>query len=212
MTVATAPDAPTLESTIKRMAALPERQFRAIVDRDLRRREAEADGDTPLDEIESRALRSAALVDRWLTALLAASKSVEGQLSARKMDYDATKAQLRRQIERLEHKETHGGLTDQEDAELREARDKMLAAKERYSRSRSGTLRFKSGLDEWIVEARGIRDGFRDRLYDTVVVEERNRLAQRVRVLEDGIRVHRDTFPDDDEPTDADEELWALIG
>lgn len=208
-------DAPTLEATIDRMARLPEREFRQIVDRDLRRRENEADevdaDAVMLRELESQALRSPALVDRWLTALLAASKSVEGQLSARKMDYDATKSRLLRTIERLEFQQSHGGLNQQEEERLREARDKMREAKERYSKSRSGTLRFKSGLDEWVIEARNLRDSTRDRLYDTVVVHERNRFAARAQLLEEAIQRHRDAFPEEDDPTDADEELWSLV-
>lgn len=208
---------PTLESMILSLSALPEVDFRRVVDRDLRAREnregnrEEGQRTDQTSALESAALRSPALVDRWLTALLAASKSVEGQLSARKMDYDATKAGLKRKIVNLEYKERTEGLTPEEDEELRDTRDRLLAALERYSKSRSGTLRFKSGLDEWIIEARSLRDGLRDRLYDTVVVEERNRFAQRIRVLEEGIRAHRDSYPDDDDPSDFDEDLWALV-
>lgn len=208
----TDPDARTLEEVIARLSRLPETQFRQVVDRDLRRREDEERGvRTELNELESAALRSPALVDRWLTALLVASKSVEGQLSARKSDYEATKARLLRTIRRLEDKGTAGPLSTADEQKLREARDQLSQAKERYAKTRSGTLRFKAGLDEWVIEARGMRDGLRDRLFDTVVTEERNRLAERNRVLECAIRAHRDAFPSEDDPSEADEELWSLV-
>src|SRR4051794_39656358 len=117
MTVTASP-AQTLESTIARLSALPERQFRQVVDRDLRRREDEG-----VDEFESAALRSPTLVDRWLTALLAASKSVEGQLAAKDCDFEADKAQFGRTILRFEQLGKKRPLTDKEQAELNDVRD-----------------------------------------------------------------------------------------
>lgn len=210
MTATVTETAQSLEDTIVRLSRLPERKFRQIVDRDLRRREFEDELDTQ-DALESAALRSSALVDRWLTALLAASKSVEGQLAAKDCDYEADKAQATRTVLRLEALAKKRPLTEKEEAELAGTRDRLLASRQRHFKSRSGTLRFKSGLDEWIIEARGVRDSFRDRLYDTVVVEERNRYAEQLRALKEAIRAHRDSFPPEDDPSEADEKLWQLV-
>jgi hypothetical protein len=198
-----------LERTTARLLAMNKDKFQAVVDRDLRRRQ---NPDDRRAELESRALRTPAVVDRWLAALTGASKSVEGQLAARALDYDAERAELQLLIAQFEDRVAEGGkLSDDDERELRAARRRLFEIRAEYSRSRAGTMRFKSGLDEWIVEATSIRNSLRDRLYDTVVTEERNRLAERVRALEEAIRSHRDAFPEEDEPTDADEDLWNLV-
>lgn len=164
---------------------MDEDDFRELVDRDLRRKNTEE---------EAQALRSPALVDRWHSVLVAMSKSVDGQLSAKRQDFEAQKARLKKELL----------LCDSETAEAREVKDqarlRASAARaqklreewagltERYSKERASTLRFKSGLDETLVESRLYRDRTRDRLYEHVVTEERNRYAERVRHLESALK------------------------
>lgn len=168
-------------SLIEKIAALPDDDFRVLVDRDLRRENTEE---------EAEALRSPQLVHRWYTVLVAMTKSVDGQLSAKRQDYEAQKARLRGEFVRAEDalaaararhdKAQIRGAEEQ----IRQLRREWAQMSERYSRARAATLRFKSGLDETLVEARLFRDQARDALYTTVVAEERNRLAARVRELE----------------------------
>jgi hypothetical protein len=170
---------------INHISALDDEDFRDLVDRDLRRKNSQEEAD---------ALRSPALVDRWHTVLVAMTKSVDGQLSAKRHDFEAHKQRLKGQL--LE--------TDAELAEARRRRDRTAVQKceekargfraewagaaERYAKERAATLRFKSGLDETLVEARLHRDRTRDRLFEHVVTEERNRLATRVRKLETALQ------------------------
>jgi hypothetical protein len=169
-------------SLAKEIARLPDEDFRALVDRDLRRENTEE---------EAQALRSPELVHRWYTILVAMSKSVDGQLAAKRQDYEAQKARLRGKFVQEE-----GVIADaklQHDASrqlaaeerVRQLREEWALTSERYARSRAATLRFKSGLEETLVEARMFRDQIRDVLYDSVITEERDRLARRVRELED---------------------------
>jgi chromosome segregation ATPase len=166
----------------QKIAALSDDDFRSLVDRDLRREDTQE---------EAQALRSPDLVHRWYTILVAMSKSVDGQLAAKRYDYEAQKAQLRGQFVSAEsalaeaklHRDTprvHGAQD-----RIRELRQDWALMTERYARSRAATLRFKSGLEETLVEARLFRDQIRDVLYESVVTEERNQLARRVRELED---------------------------
>lgn len=169
----------------QRIAKLSEDDFRELVDRDLRRDNTED---------ESQALRSPALVDRWYAILVSMSKSVDGQLAAKREDFEAQKARLRGQFVEIDsdlaeakiRHDTKG--VQQADARTRVLRQEWQSTSEKYSRSRAATLRFKSGLEETLVEARMYRDRVRDRLYDHVVAEERNRLASRVRRLESALQ------------------------
>jgi hypothetical protein len=181
----------TVNPAIERLMHLPEDEFRDIVDADLRRRARRDDAE---------ALRSPELVDRWFAALTAMAKSVEGQLAAREEDFRSRTAAVKAEM----------GLAvnDEQVADLRVKLHMMQAD---YSRGRSGTLRFKSGLEEWIIEARYLRDNQRGRMYDSIVAEERNHALARVRELEAAIQEHRDNFGPDDDVTPEDEKLWQVL-
>lgn len=166
---------------VKQIAALSEEDFRSLVDRDLRREDTED---------EAAALRSPELVHRWFTVLVAMSKSVDGQLAAKRQDFEAQKARLKGEFvhaEGLLAEARHGREPEAiyaAENKIRRLRQEWAQMTERYARSRAATLRFRSGLEETIVEARLFRDQIRDVLYDSVVTEERDRLAARVRELE----------------------------
>lgn len=168
----------------QKIAALNEEDFRELVDRDLRRENTEE---------EAIALRSPALVDRWYTVLVSMTKSVDGQLSAKRQDFEAHKARLKSQLLRADEelafarRKHDRAMIAEVEKKARKLREEWAAAQERYSRSRAATLRFKSGLEETLVEARLHRNKTRDRLYDTVVSQERNLLATRVRRYESAL-------------------------
>lgn len=189
-----------VEEFARKLMSLTPEEFRSEVDRDLRPLRA---GDTTnkVYAVRRAALRTPTVVDRWFTTLSQIAKSVDGQLAAKTEDYEADRADLRAQILAC--------TNSREEKVLKQALERR---KSDYSRSRAGTLRFKSGLDEALIEARSLRDSVRDRLYDSVVAEERNRYAVRVTALEDAIREHRDAlFAADMDPEDHDERLWSAV-
>lgn len=171
--------------------------FRQLVDDDLRGRN---------DPVIRAALRSSENVDRWFSVLLSISKSVEGQLAARKADWETKRTRLLTDIQLLE------GTDDR--VATNELKVQLQEEREKYTRWRAGIIRFKTGLDVWLAEARHLRDASRDGMYQRVTEDERIKLATRVHALEDGIRHHRDIIlsdVSDDDHEDADEDLWGLI-
>lgn len=200
MTITTNPD------RVEALQRLSDHAFRAIVDADLRRQASEED---------AAALRTPELADRWFTALARMAKSVEGQLAAREEDHRGARAQYEKARLRA------GGPVrcdscgrsgaDPEDPALRQVEERWLKTCEDYSRTRSKSLRFKSGLEEWLLEARSVRDTARDALYVSVVTEERNRALARVQELEAAIHKHEANVYDPDDPADDDLELWRVL-
>lgn len=173
-----------MSSHVDKIAALDDEDFRELVDRDLRRENTDA---------EAAALRAPALVDRWYSVLVGMAKSVDGQLAAKKQDYEAQKARMRGLFVEAENalaeakiKRDNAAIHNAE-ARTRTLRQEWQAVTEKYARSRAATLRFKSGLEETMVEARALRNKVRNRLFEHVVADERNHYAERVRTLEQAI-------------------------
>lgn len=195
-------DSAAVADMIAELAAADDRTFRAEVDSDLRPRASAGD---PRHWVRRAALRSPDLVDRWLTTLLMMSKSVEGQLASKQEDHEAEKARLRIGINKAEQSGN--------EERIRKARTAWESAKQNYAIMRGDKLRFKTGLDEWIVEARGLRDSLRAAMYDSIVAEERNYYAERARDLRQAIAEHKDKILDDEgyEASDADERLWSCL-
>lgn len=189
-------DDTVVDDEIDRLADLDDTTFRAEVDADLR----SARTRNPKAITRAAALRSNDLVDRWYTTLQMMSVSVEGQLAAAQEDHAAERAALRSRMASASHREQPA------------LQEQWEESKGRFSRARAAKLRFKSGLDEWIVEARSLRDSLRDSMYDSIVAEERNHWAERYRVLHDAVAAHEAaTLADDLEPTEQDTKLWASI-
>ena len=167
--------------------------FRDFVDRDIRMQTSES---------EAEALRSPAYAERWLTTLNVMQRSIEGQLAAKQEEFLAERARLRRLLRREVDENDRSRLQDQLDA-----------LQETHSRDRAKKLRFKTGLDEALVEARAVVDALRGSQYDSIVSTERNYYAEQRRRLEEAIRLHQaQTTEEDIEPSEYDEQLWAVIG
>jgi hypothetical protein len=126
---------------------------------------------------------------------------VEGQLAAKGAEARAAQAEFRARLE--------AG-----DDEPRRIRVEMLKREARDEAWKAGALRFKTGLEERLGEARRVLHDLDDPLVNVAerITEERNRALVRVALLEQAIRRHRDTFPDEDDPSDADLELWQMVG
>ena len=166
--------------------------FKDFVDRDIRGHTTQA---------EAEALRSPALAERWFTTLMMMQRSIEGQLAAKQEEFQAERARLRRLLrsEQVSHVRT-------------QIEDQLDRLQEDHSRDRAKKLRFKTGLDEALVEARAVVDALRGHQYDSLVAEERNYYAEQRRLLEEAIRLHQaQTLADGIEPGDHDEKLWEAL-
>lgn len=122
------------------------------------------------DEAISRALRDPVLMERWYLTLVQMKKSVESQLGAKRSD-------LVRHIG---------------------ARDYPSRVAE-YHRWRAGSLRFKSGVEERLLEVRAMR------------FKGVTNPWKRTQRLLDAIIEHRDSMGDyNEEGSEADLRLWRL--
>lgn len=137
-------------------------------------------------------LRSPQVIERLYSTLLSMQKSVEGQLAARKEDMEAAR------IKSI--------------AEGRNALPGWAEDKAKYSKWRAGSIRFKVGLEQALMEVRHVRDQQRTENRGLLFEDEANvRLMRRLQMLEAAIKKHRDAFDENDEATDADLELWAYL-
>jgi hypothetical protein len=175
------------QATPSKVAQLSEVDFRKLIDDDTR-------GKAPASL--SRQLRSAECAPRWYEALLAMQNSVDGQLAAKSAESRAAQARLQARFEEA--------LSSKQRREIRAEIARRKAADEQW---RAGALRFKSGLEDKLIEARRV---LRE-LDDSSIVGARNRSMARVAILEDAIRRHHADFRAEDEPSDSDLALWAHL-
>lgn len=153
-------------SDAQKLLALPDAEFRALVDSEVR-------GTSPAKVGET--LRDPLLIDRWYHTLLQMKKSVESQLGAKRSDV-------------LKNRR----YSEQDVAD--------------FHRWRAGAVRFKSGVEDRLLEIRRIRGIVQP---DTEAIKrERNAL---LRAIDD----HRQTVLQEfeaDEISDADRALWSALG
>ena len=181
---------------------MPDEDFRAVVDADLRRNSRNRPHLPP--EVAA-ALREPRHVPRWHMTLSRMDKSVEGQLAARADDYEKELAWSRRRTLELEAEldaaleEGQTFKADETRKRLREVRLQQEQLTEQHHRGRASTLRFKTGLDEALLEAQYLRDRLQG--------------DARVRELEEAIRAHRQelTASEELEAGSADEKLWSVL-
>lgn len=94
-------------------------------------------------------LHSPAVFERWWGTLVAMEKSLDGQLGSRRDEYQGAAAEL---IEALAVAKATGDTKA-----YRQAESDLNRLRSRYHRGRASSLRFKSGLDEFLTRARTIR-------------------------------------------------------
>lgn len=162
--------------------------FRDLVDRDIR-------GRTTVRE--AALLRSPDLAELWLATLTAMQRSIEGQLAAKQEEFLAERARIRR----LARRDPDGDYANDLDA-----------LQQKHSADRAKKLRFKTGLDEALIEARSVVDALRGSQYDSIVAGERNYYAEQRRLLEEAIRLHQAQITAEGiEPSEYDEQLWSAL-
>ncbi len=126
-------------STPQELLAMTADEFHAVVNLDLRK---------GTDDDTWEALRSPEVFDRWWGALIGMSKSIDGQLGARREEYLSAQADLREQMR------VAVAAGDADKQATVESRANKVSKD--YHRGRAGSLRFKSGLEEWLTEAKTI--------------------------------------------------------
>lgn len=134
-------------------------------------------------------LSDPANASRWYTALIMMSKSVEGQLASRAAD-------LKAKTRSLSVAETNKARND-------------------HDRWRATILRVKTGIDETLAHARSVVESQRNSMYKSIIADERDFLASRVKSLTDAINAFRDHSCDQEGcPLDhclGEEKLWSKV-
>jgi len=121
----------------KQLLSITNPEFHGVVNDDVR---SQTDPET------AEALRSPEVFDRWWSTLLGMSKSIDGQLGARREEFLSQVIELKEQIR-----------TTPSETEVSVLETRLSKISANYHRGRAGSLRFKSGLDVWLVEAALIR-------------------------------------------------------
>lgn len=190
--------------TPEELPALSDDDFRRVVDADLRRRVSPH----VLPEATSAALRDPGNVKRWHTTLSAILRSVEGQDQSAQDDFDHQLAELESRVGVLQDA---GGQAEV----LAGTYDKIDSLRRDYLSKKASRERFKTGVAEYVALAESLLNDQRDRSYQSMVTEERDRYATRMRRLERAIRRHRDAviadLDEDDDPTDYEKDLWETL-
>lgn len=182
------------------LGALPEEQFRALVDADLRQSAPRAA--VRLRAELSTALRSPDNVRRWYSTLCRMQKSVDGQLCARESDFRAECARL----------EAEALAAD--DAGRTALRVRQLRLRAEHFKTKASTVRFKTGLDEVTIAAKFLHQQHLEEMFGAAVLAERDYFASRCHRLTGAIERHRDAISEDlggDEPDEIDEDLWSVL-
>lgn len=163
------------------LALLPEDEWKSLIDRDLRTLTKPATGPKAVTEDDrelAQALRSPACIDRYFFTLLRMLKNAEGTLASRRE-------------EAIEQRNTL--LAQGQWQEWRKAEAD-------HARQRRSTLRFKSGLEQTLLEIKFLRSQIME-----------HRASTRLERVVWMVKNHRENFPEDDDPSQADIELWRLI-
>ncbi|HVL38511.1 MAG TPA: hypothetical protein VM328_03875, partial [Fimbriimonadaceae bacterium] len=171
------------DSAVRELLALDDDEFRRVVDRDVR---------APDPARQVAALRHPAVVDRWRRCLTASKISVESQLAAKASELRAEAARAKA-----------SGSFD------KKAYHEMVA---RYEDWRAGALRFKSGMEIRLTEARHLWTELEMvsnlKKEHSLLKERVVRLETELAVAKAAIRNHREVaFEDGVEPEPIDEKL-----
>lgn len=174
----------TTNSTVEELLAMADADFKAIVEKDIR---------STVNKSIGAALRTPEVVPRWYNHLTRIRTSVEGQLRSRELKME----QERIEADILGLRGAQKELQRQEAAHLDWVR-------------RIST--FKQGVEVRLTEVRWLLAQLRPDVESLVeAFESYDKIIERGNQLYLAIQRHRDNFPSDDEPSEEDERLWAVI-
>jgi hypothetical protein len=157
------------------LMVLPDDVFRSYVDEAVRGHPE----DTQTQELRSK-LKDPEVVDRTYLTLVSMKKSVEGQLAARRADFV------------------------KERGTLRSNPPGQRAAEERYHAWRAGALRFKSGVEDFMLAVRGNREKPTGDNYYLAYQTLRQAIEKHREAVETALANDQDT-------DDADAVLWSVL-
>lgn len=187
----------TMQGGSAKLEELPDREFRELVDRELRKEHPHSDRDVAERCRRNRCrscqqiaaispqLREPEVVGRWITLLEMMKASSETQLGAKRDE-------LLKKHESMIH-------------------DEWLELKREFQGWRAGNVRFLNSVTSRLLEAREIRRRYFGAEYPTRAIEERNLASKNYLRLLSAITDHRNTVGDEYEATEADQALWATI-
>jgi hypothetical protein len=178
-------------ATPDQIAEMDFRTFRVLVEADTKGRGTPA---------LRRLLRQPSVVDRWYDALVSLQKSVEGTIASKQRDFASMMAGF--ELKMMD--------ADTPKDRLRVNRD-MRRAQQRHATWKASAVRFKTGLDQRLVEARRLMHTLPSEPHIAQLTSERNDALGRAYLLERAIKQHRDTFPPQVDPSEADQQLWSYI-
>lgn len=148
-----------------------------------------------LDPDSSARLRDPIIVDRWYNKLLVLKRSVEAQLAANG----------------AERSERHRDFM----AKGTVGKQEWFDYKAQADRWRASAVRFNSGVESKLAEARQLRSTTRGNAYVGLLEVERDDAVREVNKLRSAIRMHRDHICGSECNNDecvADDFLWSAVG
>lgn len=161
---------------------MTDEEFRRLVDDDVRfDSQPQELRDDPTFQRRCSLLRHPDVVPRWFDALIQSKRSIEGQFGAEK-----------KRLATL-HYEVQATPTNDS------LRERMERERLRYTKWKSGALRFNSGLETRIREARSL-----------LPKQDPQMLMEEIVRLRDAIKQHQQGI-DPDDASKADRELWNLV-
>lgn len=177
---------------------LNEDEFNEVVNNDVRDTATRA---------QSKALRTPEMSGRWLNALHSLKRSVESQFVSARAERAVKASEFARSKTGKISIVTGQGKGDSVTQQMTEL--EFAAWQEKW---RSGAVRFLSGVEDCIVEAKDIRNDIRTEEKVTLLLIERDVLFKDLLKLRTGIMTHRETVSEDEDASaEADENLWALV-
>jgi hypothetical protein len=167
--------------TPQELLGLPNEAFDELVNEDIR-------GTSSTDVWE--ALRHKEVARRWYNALVSMKRESERQLANYKND------RVVKQVQCLQNPNRDKGKQEYQE---------WVASKAKW---RNGVLRFKTGVEEKIAEAKTYL-----RLYTAsqMTNQERAELTQLLNTYRSAIKEHKAEVLVDSDPSDADEKLWSMV-
>lgn len=206
-----------MDSSPEALLALSDDEFVELVNNIIRRKSDNYKGKHTTEFLARayKALQAPEVAPRWYMVLSRMAKSVDGQLAAREADFTSNRAGLRAQLADaqfdLKEAQDRGDPLSPYRKVVADLHVAIQELTKDYGRQRGSTLRFKSGLDTNLIEARHAYEMTLHGTMSSIAAKERDHALQRVRDLEAAIRKHQDSL-DVVDATEIDEELWRAGG
>lgn len=175
----------------------------------------EDESKSQVDPDTAQAIRDPTVLRRWYEVLVGLQKSVEGQLAAMGAEGRARTAKFQAKLLQIDGRFTGATLPEalkERQSQIRKARQDQAEAEAELERWRTSAIRWKTGNEDRLTEAKFLLRSEGDDFFMDRTVEERNRAMARVLELEAALRQWRDSFTPEDELSPEDLELMKHVG